>query len=129
MNYSDICFLVEFIEHTTERGTAVEIKAEEIVIQSEQDALDIMANISYLHDSGIIIVNHQNMCEDFFDLSSGLAGGILQKFSNYRVRLFVVGDFYGFGSRSLNEFILESNKGRLVNFVADTSKAIEILNE
>jgi DNA transposition AAA+ family ATPase len=119
---------VEFTEHKTRGGTAVEIKAEEIVIQSEQDALDLMANISYLHDSGIIIVNRQNLGRDFFDLSSGLAGGILQKFSNYRVRLFVVGDFSEIESNSLKEFILESNKGRQVNFVADTSQAIEILN-
>lgn len=128
MNYSDICILVEFTEHTTNRGTAVEIKAEEIVINSEQDALDIMANMSYVHDSGIIIIHRQNLGEDFFDLSSGLAGGILQKFSNYRVRLFVVGDFSEIKSKSLKEFILESNKGRQVNFVADTPQAIEILN-
>lgn len=128
MNYSDICILVEFTEHTTNRGTAVEIKAEEIVINSEQDALDIMANMSYVHDSGIIIIHRQNLGEDFFDLSSGLAGGILQKFSNYRVRLFVVGDFSEVKSKSLKEFILESNKGRQVNFVADTPQAIEILN-
>lgn len=128
MNYTDICTLVEFIEHTTKKGTAVEIKAEEIVIQSEQDALDIMANISYLYDSGIIIIKRQNLGEDFFDLSSGLAGGILQKFSNYRVRLFVVGDISEVASKSLKEFILESNKGRQVNFVADTPQAIELLN-
>ena len=119
---------MEFTEHITKRGTAVEIKAEEIVIRSEQDALDIMADISYLHDSGIIIVKRQNLGEDFFDLSSGLAGGILQKFSNYRVRLFVVGDFSETESKSLKEFILESNKGRQVNFLEDASQAIEILN-
>ena len=119
---------MEFLEHTTGGGMAVEIKAEELVIQSEQDALDIMANIGYQFDSRIIIIHKKNLGEDFFDLSSGLAGGILQKFSNYRVRLLVVGDFSGNGSRSLKEFILESNKGRQVNFVADISKAIEILN-
>lgn len=119
---------MKFLEHTTESGTAVEIKADELVIQSEQDALDIMANIAYQHDSGIIIVDMKNLGADFFDLSSGLAGGILQKFSNYRVRLLVLGDFSGIESKSLKEFILESNKGRQVNFVGDISQAIEILN-
>jgi len=129
MNYYDIYSLMDFIEHTTKGGTAVEIKAEKVVIQSEQEALDIMANIGYLHDSTIIIVHKKNLGEDFFDLSSGLAGGILQKFSNYQVRLAVVGDFSNHGSKRLKEFILESNKGRQVNFVADIAKAIETLNE
>lgn len=128
MNYYDIYTTMEFLEHSTESGKAVEIRADELLIRSEQDALDIMTSIGYLHDSRIIIVDKKNFGEDFFDLSSGLAGGILQKFSNYRVRLLVVGDFSGIESKSLKEFILESNKSRQVNFVADTSKAIEILN-
>ncbi|TFH24528.1 MAG: DUF4180 domain-containing protein [Bacteroidia bacterium] len=119
---------MEFIEHPAKGGKAVEISSDKLVIQSEQDALDIMANIGYLYDSRKIIVHKKNLGEDFFDLSSGLAGGILQKFSNYRVRLAVVGDFSGYGSKRLKEFILESNKGRQVNFVEDISKAIETLN-
>lgn len=52
---------MEFLEHTTERGKAVEIKADELLIQSEQDALDIMANIGYLYDSRIIIIHKKNI--------------------------------------------------------------------
>jgi hypothetical protein len=119
---------MEFIEHHTEGGKVVEIVCDEVIIQSEQDALDIMANIGYLYDSRKIIINKKHLGKDFFDLSSGLAGGILQKFSNYRVQLSVVGDFSGFASKRLKEFILESNQGRQVNFVADVSKALKALN-
>lgn len=115
---------MEFIEHKTEKGSVVEVKAEEIVINSEQDALDIMANIGYLYDSNRIIIHMKNLSEAFFDLKSGLAGGILQKFSNYRVQLMVVGDFSQYNSKSLKEFILESNKGRQVNFLPDISAAL-----
>jgi hypothetical protein len=127
VNYADIYCLMEFIEHPAEGGKIVEISSDKAVIQSEEDALDIMASIRYLYDSQKIIVYKENLGEDFFDLSSGLAGGILQKFSNYRVRLAIVGNFSGFESLRLKELILESNKGRQVNFVTDLSLALEVL--
>jgi hypothetical protein len=126
--YTDIWVIMEFIEHPSKGGKAIEIKSDEVVIQSEQDALDIMANVGYLHDSQKIIVHKESLGEEFFDLSTGLAGGILQKFSNYRVRLVVVGNFDGYGRKSLKEFILESNKGRQVNFVPDLTHAIASLD-
>ena len=119
---------MEFIEHTSTGGNIVEITADRVVIETEQDALDIMANAGYQYNSRKIIVHEQNLGKDFFDLSSGLAGGILQKFSNYRVRLAVVGNFTRFESKRLQEFILESNKGQQVNFVRDLSEAREALH-
>jgi hypothetical protein len=119
---------MEFIEHPSQGGKAVEISSDKVEIRSEQDALDIMASVGYLLDSQKIIVHRENLGKDFFDLSSGLAGGILQKFSNYRVRLVVVGDFSEHTSKSLRDFILESNKGKLVNFVPDISRAVKVLD-
>jgi hypothetical protein len=84
-----------------------------------------MANIGYLYDSNKIILHKENLHEAFFDLSSGLAGGILQKFSNYRVQLIVVGDFSQLASKSLKEFILESNKGHQVNFLPTISELLQ----
>lgn len=115
---------MEYIEHKTVKGKVVEVRSDEVVISSEQDALDIMANIGYLYDSNRIIIHKENLSEAFFDLKSGLAGGILQKFSNYRVRLVVVGDFSQYTSSSLKEFILESNKGKQVNFLPSISEAL-----
>ena len=119
---------MKFIEHTSTGGNIVEISTDRVIIETEQDALDVMANAGYQHNSSKIIVHEQNLGKDFFDLSSGLAGGILQKFSNYRVRLAVVGNFTRFGSKRLQEFILESNKGQQVNFVKDLSEAKEALH-
>ncbi len=115
---------MEFIEHKTGKGTVVEIQSDEVIVSSEQDALDIMANIGYLYDSSKIILHIENLHDDFFDLSSGLAGGILQKFSNYRVQLVVIGDFSQYSSKSLKEFILESNKGHQVNFLPAISELL-----
>ncbi len=115
---------MEFIEHKTGKGTVVEIQSDEVIVSSEQDALDIMANIGYLYDSSKIILHKRNLHDDFFFLISGLAGGILQKFSNYRVQLVVIGDFSQFSSKSLKEFILESNKGHQVNFLPAISELL-----
>lgn len=65
----------------------------------------------------------------FFDLKSGIAGDILQKFSTYRVRLAIVGDFSKYRSKSLNDFVYESNKGRHINFVNSTADAVKILSD
>jgi len=58
-----------------------------------------------------------------------LAGEILQKFSNYRVRLAIVGDFSTFTSKSIKDFIYESNKGRHINFVSSLDEAIKVLSK
>jgi hypothetical protein len=52
---------MEFIEHKTARGTVVEVISDEVIISSEQDALDIMANIGYLYDSNKIILHKENL--------------------------------------------------------------------
>jgi hypothetical protein len=60
----------------------------------------------------------------FFDLRSGVAGEIVQKFVNYRARLAVVGDISAFVAESdaLRDFVRESNRGRDVWFVADADE-------
>lgn len=83
-----------------------EIISDDIVIKNAQDALDLIVNISCEH----IVLHEHNFAKQFFDLSSGLAGEVLLKFTNYRVKLAVVGDFEKYTSKSLQAFIYESNK-------------------
>ncbi|HWT91355.1 MAG TPA: DUF4180 domain-containing protein [Solirubrobacteraceae bacterium] len=60
----------------------------------------------------------------FFDLRTGVAGEIVQKFVNYQARLAVVGDISGrvAASDALRDFVRESNRGRHVWFVADAEE-------
>lgn len=104
------------------------VKAEGLIITELQDAIDIIAEVSY-NDSECIIMNEKHFSPLFFDLKSGLAGDILQKFSNYKMRLFIIGDFSNFKSKSLQDFIRESNKYKLVNFISDSKEAFEILSK
>ncbi|MCI1113670.1 DUF4180 domain-containing protein, partial [Stenotrophomonas maltophilia] len=58
-----------------------------------------------------------------------LAGEILQKFINYRVKIAVVGDFSVYSSQSLKDFIYESNKGNDIFFLPTEQQAIEKLSK
>lgn len=101
-----------------------EIVSDEIIIHNAEEALDLIGN-TYYQGFDFMIIHQKNLPIEFFDLKNGMAGDILQQFSNYRVRLTIVGDFSRFTSKSLNDFIYESNKGKLVNFVASTDEALD----
>ncbi len=83
-----------------------EVTSKDVLISNTDDALDIMASAS----SDFIILHEYNFGKDFFDLSTKKLGDVLQKFSNYHVRLAIIGDFSKYKSESLKAFIYESNK-------------------
>ena len=64
-----------------------------------------------------LIIHEENIIPDFFELKNKIAGNILQKFSQYSMPLAIIGDFEKYESKSLNDFIFESNKGKQINFV------------
>jgi hypothetical protein len=95
---------------------------ENFIISSTQDAVDMLGEAG-LENCSRIIIHERNLHSDFFKLYTGLAGDILQKFSNYRFKLAIIGDFSKFKSKSLQDFIRESNKGNTVFFVTDIDNA------
>jgi len=96
-------------------------------ITNAQDILDIMATSQYNSNCIGMILYKENLDESFFDLKTGLAGEILQKFSNYRFKIAIVGDFSHYTSKSLKDFIYECNKGNLVYFKNDLDSALSAL--
>ena len=58
---------------------------------------------------------------------NGMAGEILQKFSNYRIRLSIVGDFSKYTRKSIQDFIFESNKMGQITFTGSVKEALECL--
>ncbi|MED1876942.1 DUF4180 domain-containing protein, partial [Brevibacillus borstelensis] len=81
------------------------VSSSEIVIEDVQSALDLIATVHYETGCDRIILNKSLVSESFFDLKTRLAGEILQKFINYRVKLAIVGDFSVYSSKSLKDFI------------------------
>jgi hypothetical protein len=103
-----------------------EVISEDLVIANAQDGLDLLGNL-YYQDFDKIIVHEKNITPDFFDLKTGIAGEILQKFSNYRMHLAIVGDFNTYQNKSIKDFIFESNKLGQINFVESVEEAINKL--
>ncbi|WP_027419250.1 DUF4180 domain-containing protein [Crocinitomix catalasitica] len=103
-----------------------EVKAEGLIIQSSEDGLDLMGDLYYQGFDRVIIYAN-TITPDFFNLKNGIAGEILQKFANYRMRLVIVGDFSSLKKQSIKDFIFESNKGNQVNFLSSIKEALNAL--
>lgn len=107
--------------------TLVYIESEDIIISDPQSALDLMMTLQYEKGCSRIILDKKAICEEFFRLSSGIAGEILQKFINYHTKLAIIGDFSKYTSKPLRDFIYECNKGNDIFFVSNLDQAVEKL--
>lgn len=89
-------------------------------IARESDALDLVG-ATCGQDVAWVAIPAGRLPEAFFRLRSGLAGAILQKLTNYRLRVAIVGDVARHleASRAFGDFVTESNRGGQVWFVRD----------
>ena len=100
------------------------IEATEGIITDVQSSLDFMATVRHEVDCDRIAIPKSAVKEDFFILSTGIAGEILQKFVTYQVKLAIIGDYSKYTSKPLRDFIYESNRGGHIFFVATEDEAI-----
>lgn len=105
------------------------IKSDEVIIKDVTSAVDFAMEAKYQTNCDKIALNKSAITEDFFILSSGLAGEVLQKFVNYGIKFAIYGDYSKYTSKPLKDFIYESNQGKDVFFVTTTDEAIEMLNK
>ena len=114
--------------HPTPKISIAELTDETFLIGQSEDVLDIFGDLM-AQDCERIIICERNLHADFFDLKTRLAGEVLQKFSNYRVKLAIVGDFSKYQSKSLQDFIFESNKSNYVFFTDSFISAVQRLEK
>ena len=112
-----------FISHAIGKAMVAEVSANDMLLTVPEDANDLLGNAYYQGFDGMII-SADKISPRFFDLKTMLAGEILQKFSTFRMRLAVVGDFSVFPSESLKSFIYESNRGNLIHFSPTIADAL-----
>ena len=105
------------------------INSDEKVFTDAQSALDVLMTAKYDAGTKNIVIDKKLIVEDFFILSTGLAGEILQKYTNYGGRIAIYGDYSRYTSKPLKDFIYESNKGKSVFFVSTKEEAIEMLTK
>ena len=115
--------------HLSSNGIKIaEIQPGSDLIANPDEMLDIMVRAGYM-DCSRLVISAETLHKDFFDLKTGLAGEILQKYSNYRMRLAIIGDFTHFRSKSLKDFMRESNNRGVICFVKTLDEALVRLNK
>ncbi|MDQ7814764.1 MAG: DUF4180 domain-containing protein [Patescibacteria group bacterium] len=119
--------ITQIVFHGDIDDKIAEVVADNIIISKVQDALDLMVNQA-LQGTRKIILHQPSISPDFFELRTGLAGEILQKFVNYGVQLAIVGDFKDITSKSLNDFITECNRGTSFFFLDSVEDAVKNLS-
>ena len=118
---------MEIQTHQINDTRIAELISAALIIDSVEDGINLLGDL-YYQDFESIVIHEKNITPRFFELKNGMAGEILQKFSNYRVRLAIVGDFEIYSSKSLRDFIHESNQGKQVSFVGSVSEALAKLS-
>lgn len=114
----------------TEQGVQIALVSEAApCLTDAQSALDLAMTVRYETGAAHIVLDKRDVCKDFFILSTGLAGEILQKFTNYQVKLAIYGDYSHYTSKPLQDFIRESNRGKSFFFVPTREEAIQKLAE
>ena len=112
----------------TANGKVAVVNSDALIITDGQSALEFAVNIESEYDCRSVAINKSAIAEDFFKLSTGVAGEIVQKFVNYGFRLAIIGDFSGYTSKPLRDYMYECNKGQHLYFVADESEAVKKLS-
>ncbi len=120
--------LYELIE-LENKVKVVRIEDEGTIISDEQSAIDIFMTVAYETGENRFIISKENLTEDFFNLSNKIAGGILQKLINYRMKLAIIGDFSNYNSKALKDFIYECNSRNDIFFVENEHKALSLLSK
>lgn len=99
-------------------------------LASERDVNDWIS-AAWDAEANLVVVPASRLSEEFFQLSTRIAGAIIQKFVNYRAQLVIIGDISAWvaGSNALRDFVYEANKGREVWFLSDLDALAERLHQ
>jgi hypothetical protein len=105
-----------------ERITYLEVSAIDPPLETEQNALNLVA-LCGEKDTRRLMLLQGTLSQSFFELKTGAAGAIMQKFINYSIKTaIVVPDQSGFGAR-FQELKYETGKGSQYRFFSDKAQA------
>ena len=118
------------IEYIKENGVTIAVvTGEEKVVTDAASALELAMSAKYETGADRFAIDKRVIAEEFFILSTGMAGEILQKFINYHVKAAIWGDYARYTSKPLTDFICQSNKGGDFFFVETKEEAVRKLAE
>ena len=96
-------------------------------INSERDILDLMGYFGEVGAS-LLLISEGVLHQDFFDLSTGLAGEISLKLSMYRVKTAIVADMESIPSQYFRDWAGECNRGREMRFCEDRDEVNKLVD-
>ena len=103
----------------------LECNPEIAFINTEQDILDLIgASFQYRK----IIIYQTNLDPKFFDLSSGLAGIVLQKLAQYQIQTAFIINLESIQSERFKELIYETNSNDEYRFFGSKNEASQWLD-
>ena len=99
----------------------VRVFVSDVGVGDDREAVQLIAQAHYEHDATWVAIATDQLGGEFFELRTGRAGAIAQKFVDYHMGLAVVGDITAEldGSKPLRDWVRESNRGRRLWFVPD----------
>lgn len=106
---------------TVIRGRRVLLCAEDgPLLASERDIGDFLG-AAWAEAADLVVIPVARLSDDFFRLSTRLAGEVAQKFVNYRMQLAIIGDIsrWSAESKALRDFVREANQGQALWFLDD----------
>lgn len=119
-------YLMNYRVVETAQQKYIECLAGEKRIENEQDALELVA-ICGENDTNRLMFHGENLSDNFFQLKTGLAGSILQKFANYHLKAVAVISPEQVNQGRFKEMAIEANRGNLFRIYSDRKEAEEWL--
>jgi len=113
------------VEHA--QSQFVEVLPGDGRIESENDALDLVGACGEFRVQRLLLYA-ENLSEDFYHLRTGLAGAVMLKFSNYRIKFAAVLTPELVNQGRFEEMVLEANRSNnLFHVFYDREQAVEWL--
>jgi hypothetical protein len=96
--------------------------------RNAKDATEIVSE-AWSHRAKLVVMSADWLGDDFFRLSTRVAGDVVQKLQDYRLRVAIVGDISRrtAESKPLRDWVGECNRGRQVWFVDTLEELAERL--
>lgn len=116
------------LEVVERHGVRLAVAGPDLAVRDARDATDLIAAALYEAHAAGVVVRTESLPAAFFDLRTGFAGDVLQKFANYRLTLGVAGDVSMHRSRAWRDFVFECGQGRQVAFAPTVDEAVERLS-
>lgn len=110
-------------------GCAYFDTTDELIDNEVSSATKLISNLKYECNINRVGIRREAVCDEFFDLSTGLASAILNKLIPKHYKLAIIGDFSDLEDTKFARFMKKCNGGNDIFFYPDKDTAIKRLAE